>query len=136
MLRTKYLLIGSWNTGVAFLVFVLLQSLFVPPLTDLESVFATYVISLPHSYLMQRLFVWQSDSKVQSEFSKFFVVSFFQLISNLILMQIAIELLKLPAIPSQLIVTGLLVALTYIAMRKWTFEHGKEIKNSVLIESN
>ena len=130
MLPTKYLLVGSWNTGVAFLVFIFLQFHFVPPLTNLESILATYAISLPNSYLMQRSLVWNSKSQVQSEFAKFAFVSFTQLLLNLILIQLATKTFGLPVIPSQFFVVGFLALITFVVMKKWTFVSQKNLVTS------
>lgn len=121
MLRTKYLLIGIWNTGIAFIVFIILQSYFVPPLSNIESILGTYAISLPNSYLMQRNFVWNSKGQVTGEFAKFFVVSFSQLLLNLVLIKIATERLALPVIPSQIFVVGVIFMISFVVMKRWTF---------------
>jgi putative flippase GtrA len=120
--EVKYLAVGAWNTAISWLVFLLVQLLFVPPLTNLESVLITYLVSVANSYGMQRAFVWKSKSKYRTEFPKFIVVSGIQLLLNLLLIRLFVDHMDYPAITTQLVITIFLIGLTYVALKNWTFK--------------
>ena len=121
--QIKFAIVGFWNTLFAWIVFVTIQLLFVPPLTNLKSVLVTYVVSVVNSYGMQRVFVWGSKSQVASEFLKFVLVTFCQLSLNLLLMHFFVDLRGFAPIPSQLLISIFLICLTYLVMKNWTFKN-------------
>ncbi len=129
LLEFKFIFVGLWNTGVAFGAFIFLQTLYVPPMTNLQSVFVTYVVSLPHSYFMQRVFVWNSEAGVRSEFLKFFIVSFMQMVLNLFLIFVATDILEFPALASQILIVGVIVVMTFFIMKSWTFRNSRSASN-------
>jgi putative flippase GtrA len=118
----KYVLVGFWNTFIAWIIFVIIQIFFVPPISNTGSVLISYVISMFNSYAMQRTFVWKSSSKVRTELPKFITVSAAQLLLNILLIRLFVDYLKYPAIATQFIVTIFLIGLTYIALKSWTFK--------------
>jgi putative flippase GtrA len=118
----KYVLVGFWNTFIAWIIFVIIQIFFVPPISNTGSVLISYVISMFNSYAMQRAFVWKSSSKVRTELPKFITVSAVQLLLNVLLIRLFVDYLRYPAIATQFIVTIFLIGLTYIALKSWTFK--------------
>ena len=120
--KARFLIVGFWNTVVAWAIFILLQKFFVPPLTNQTSIVATYFFSVLNSYVMQRIFVWESLHRVQMELPKFLIVSMIHLLLNLLLIRFFVDYLNYPVFATQFAVTIFLIGLTYLLLKNWTFK--------------
>ena len=75
-----------------------------------------------NSYIMQRTFVWKSSANVKAEFSKFFTVFIGQFFANLVLLYVLVDNFMLPPLWTQYVLGGVLILLTYISHKHWTFK--------------
>lgn len=117
----RYIIVGAWNTIFGFLVITILKLTAMPPLNTITAVTIASVLSVVQSYVMQRKFVWRSSSEIYNEFPKFIVIAIFQYIVGLLLIIYFVDHRKFPLLPTQLIVSLTLVAITFVLMRSWTF---------------
>ena len=117
----RYILIGFWNTIFAFAVLVILKFTTMPPLNTIEVVTITSLISIIQSYIMQRKFVWKSNSEIRKEFPKFIVIAGGQNISSILLIIYFVNYKKFPLLPAQFVITLMLFGITFLFMRSWTF---------------
>ena len=120
--KARFLIVGFWNTVVAWAIFILLQKFFVPPLTNQTSIVATYLLSVLNSYVMQRIFVWESLHRVRMELPKFLIVSMIHLLLNLLLIRFFVDYMDYPIFATQFAVTIFLLGLTYLLLKNWTFK--------------
>ena len=120
--NSRFVIVGFWNTFVAWVIFIVLQQFFVPPLTNQTSIVATYFLSVFNSYIMQRIFVWESLHRVRTELPKFLIVSIIQLLLNLLLMRLFVDHMDYPVFATQFAVTIFLIGLTYVLLKNWTFK--------------
>jgi len=120
-LQVRYLVIGLWNTFVGYALFTFF--IYVLPISEylLALTLATLLSGL-NSYLMQRIFVWQSSAKVKSEFTKFFTVFIGQFLANLFLLYVLVDHFNFPPLWTQYVLGALLILLTYITHKHWTFK--------------
>ena len=120
--KSRFVIVGSWNTLVAWVIFIVLQKFFVPPLTNQISIVATYFFSVLNSYVMQRIFVWESLHRVRKELPKFLIVSMIHLLLNLLLIRFFVDYMDYPIFATQFAVTIFLLGLTYLLLKNWTFK--------------
>ncbi len=120
--KSRFVIVGFWNTLVAWVIFIVLQKFFVPPLTNQTSIVATYLFSVLNSYVMQRIFVWESLHRVRAELPKFLIVNIIHLFLNLLFMRLFVDYMDYPVFASQFVVTILLIGLTYFLLKNWTFK--------------
>lgn len=120
--KTRFLIVGFWNTLVAWVIFIVLQKFFVPPLTNQTSIVATYFFSVFNSYFMQRIFVWESLHRVRMELPKFLIVSIIQLLLNLLLIRLFVDYMDYPVFATQFAVTIFLIGSMYVLLKNWTFK--------------
>ena len=120
-LEVRYIIVGLWNTFVGFALFTLFIFLFPISRYLLALTLATVLAGL-NSYIMQRTFVWQSSANVKAEFSKFFTVFIGQFLANLVLLYVLVDYFKLPPLWTQYVLGAVLILLTYISHKHWTFK--------------
>ena len=120
-LEVRYIIVGIWNTFVGFGLFTLFIFIF-PISRYLLALTLATILSGANSYLMQRTFVWQSSANVKAEFSKFFTVFIGQFFANLVLLYVLVDHFKLPPLWTQYVLGAILILLTYISHKHWTFK--------------
>ena len=120
-LEVRYIIVGLWNTFVGFALFTLFIFLF-PISRYLLALTLATVLAGVNSYIMQRTFVWQSSANVKAEFSKFFTVFIGQFLANLVLLYVLVDHFKLPPLWTQYVLGAVLILLTYISHKHWTFK--------------
>lgn len=120
-LQVRYVIVGLWNTFVGFALFTLFIFLF-PISRYLLALTLATVLAGVNSYIMQRTFVWQSSANVKAEFSKFFTVFIGQFLANLVLLYVLVDYFKLPPLWTQYVLGAVLILLTYISHKHWTFK--------------
>ena len=117
----RYIIIGGWNTIFGFISLVVLKFTVMPPLNTVTAVTIASALSVIQSYVMQRKFVWRSNNEIHKEFPKFIVIAISQYFVGLLLIIYFVDHRKYPLLPTQLIVSLTLVAITFVLMRSWTF---------------
>jgi len=120
-LQIRYIIVGIWNTFVGFALYTLFIFLFPISRYLLALTLATVLAGI-NSYIMQRTFVWKSSANVKAEFSKFFTVFIGQFFANLVLLYVLVDNFMLPPLWTQYVLGGVLILLTYISHKHWTFK--------------
>ena len=121
-LQVRYLVICLWNTFVGYALFTFF--IFVFPISKyLLALTLATLLSGVNSYLMQRTFVWQSIANVRAEFSKFFTVFIGQFLANLVLLYVLVDHFNFHPLWTQYVLGALLILLTYISHKHWTFKN-------------
>ena len=92
-----------------------------PPLNTFGAVTIASAVSVIQSYVMQRKFVWRSKNEIHKEFLRFIFVALVQYVVGLLLVIYFVDHRKLSLLPTQFVVSLLLVAVTFLIMRSWTF---------------
>jgi putative flippase GtrA len=117
----RYVLVGIWNTFFAFLAFAFFATSFENTWSLTQILTVASAIGITQSYATQKKFVWKSKNKISGEFTRFLVVSIAQYFANLLLLQIMIVWFGFPLLPSQLVITAILIALTFVGLKLWVF---------------
>ncbi|WP_100810219.1 GtrA family protein [Microbacterium sp. BR1] len=117
----RYLAVGIYNVGFTLAVFWLLDTF----LGETLGVQAVYWISaglgIINGFIFQRLVVWRSRGMWRRELAKFAVVNLAVSLINSFLLFLTVTLWGLPAFPSQVGITAVLLIATFIVNRQWVF---------------
>lgn len=116
----RYLLVGTYNAGVGYLIFYFINSAFGDALHYLVVLVTSYFFSLTHAYIGQRCIVFRSTAPWWREYLRFFSVNLIGMAGNALLLvafvESGVELMVAQAI-SVLIVT----VLSYFGHRFFSF---------------
>lgn len=120
----KFFIVGGWNTlfGLGLystLVLILGQSHYL--LLGL----LCNVISITQAYLLYKFFVFKTKGNMIAEYLKCYTVYGTSMFLGFILMYVFVDILKIPALYSNFIVTGLLTIVSYLGHRNFTFVNKK-----------
>ena len=120
-LQVRYIIVGIWNTFVGFGLFTLF--IYVLPVSRyLLALTLATILSGVNAYLTQRMYVWQSSAKIKEEASKFFTVFIAQSVANVILLYLLVNYLNLNPLWTQYVIATVLIVLTYLSHKYWTFK--------------
>jgi putative flippase GtrA len=128
--EVRYVVVGIWNTIFAFAVFALIATSFEESWSLVVILTVSSAIGISQSYVTQKKFVWISKNKVSHEFTKFVVVSISQFFANLVLLQIMTVRFGFAVLPSQLLITAILIAITFVGLKLWVFRTKAETPQS------
>lgn len=117
----RYLLVGAWNTLFSYLSFAALYVLFGDRLHYLAVLFISNVLSITNAYAGYKHFVFKTKGNYLREYLRFYVVYAVALLSNYILLPVLVELLKLPPLLAQAVLTAITVASSYFGHRDFSF---------------
>ena len=119
--EARYILAGIWNSLFGIALFASLMHL-------LSNIFnygvilgASYTISIVQSHFIQRKYVWSSNFGYRTELLRFSIVYVGQFAANLVLLAFMVEVLEQEVLPSQIIITGCLIGISFFINKKWTF---------------
>lgn len=118
--RSRYLLVGIWNSLFGISNFLLLSNLF-KSWTDLLVLGLSYLISIVQAHFAQRKFVWQSECPYFSELTRFASAYIAQFLINSGLLVISETLLPLNRELRQGGIVILLTVLFYFVNKKGVF---------------
>ncbi|MEI3866053.1 GtrA family protein [Microbacterium sp. CCNWLW134] len=142
--EVRYLVFGGLNTAFSYLLFSLcllaLHAWSVPGDYAIAITFSWLVSNLT-SFLLQRRFVFRGTGRPVREFIKFTSVTFGSFLANLGLSWFSAEVLGFDSatekLVSQLVVTVVLVVITYVLHRSFSFRKtGAEPAGMVAVEED
>jgi putative flippase GtrA len=123
--KVRYLLAGCWNTLFGYSVFVGLYYLLTPyAFHYIIVLLLSQVITITSAFLVYKFFVFKSRSNPIYEYLRFVSVYLVGLLLNLGLLVILVDYAKLDAILSQGMATVLIVVLSYVSHRNFSFRVG------------
>lgn len=119
--EVKYVIAGIWNSIFGVVLFATLLHLFEDELSYAITLGFSYPISIVQSHYVQRRFVWESSYSYKKELTRFGAVYLFQFAANLTLLSIAVEILGFPVLISQIVIVAILILISFVINKKWTF---------------
>ena len=119
-LNSRYLIIGVWNTCFGVGNFLLISYAFTK-LSDLLILAISYFISIVQAHFSQRKYVWKSKSPYLKELFKFSTIYLVQYPINALFLVIFCQKLGMSRELGQLIITVMLVFLTFFLNRFFVF---------------
>lgn len=122
----RYLVVGGYNVLFTLAVFWVLDHFFASQLGVQGVYWISAVLGIINGFIWQRLFVWRSRNRWHLEFLRFLVMNLATSVVNSLLLLLTVQIGGLPAFPSQVVITGVLVIASYIVARTWVFRGGPE----------
>ena len=124
--EVRYLIIGIWNTFFAMLTFMITLALFENVCKVWQILTISSAIGISQSFATQRKFVWRSANNARNEFLKFFAISTLQYLANLVSLQILTQRWGWPVLISQVVLTSILIGITFVVLKLWVFSSNSE----------
>ena len=118
----RYMLVGGFNVGFTLAGFWILNREFSASIGVQAVYWISALLGIANGFVWQRVFVWRSGNRWHHEFAKFLVLNLSVSATNSLLLYVAVSLLQLEAFPSQVVITGALVVLTFLLTRGWVFK--------------
>ena len=88
--KYRFVSVGAWNTLVGYLLFLATNATlgrYVPAVVVLV---ASYCVSLPHAFIMQRYCVFRTRAPWRTQFARFATANSFIFFANLVFLPVAI----------------------------------------------
>jgi len=134
----KFGLVGVLNTGVQFIVFVVLYRLFHVPMILASGL--GYLAGIANSYLINRVWTFQvAEKKQMGEFLKFFAVNLVAMAVNLGTLKLLVSQFGMLEELAQIFAIGSSLVINFAGNKWWTFRGNKEesaMSNSSLIQED
>lgn len=122
----RFVLVGGINTVFGFGVFALLQSTLGTVVHYLVVLVVAQVIAVLEAYVLQRYVVFRARGRWWRDlvrFSSVYVVAF---LINAAALPLLVEVLHMPVIPAQAVVTAAVALGTFVVHRNFTFRHSRK----------
>lgn len=140
--EVRYLVVGGLNTAFSYglfsAAFLVLHGWAVPGDYAIAITFSWLVSNLT-SFILQRRFVFTGTNRWLWEFVKFTSVTFGSFLANLALSWFSASVLGFDSavekLVSQLVVTAVLVVITYVLHRTFSFRGGSQPAGIVAVET-
>lgn len=116
----RYVLIGVYNAAAGFLIFYLVNFVLGHALHYLAILFLSYVVSITHAYIGQRLIVFRSTAHWFREYLRFFGVNLFAMGANALLLIIFVGC-GIELILAQAVSVVLVTVLSYFGHQHFSF---------------
>jgi putative flippase GtrA len=119
--KSRFFIIGLWNTFFSIVLFYLLLRSF--PFWNYQFLLLySFVVSTIQSHFMQRFFVWQSKDRYISELLRFFFNTIVLYIVNALLLPLIIIVSGLGVFYSQVLITFFLAIFSYYLQKLFVFK--------------
>lgn len=119
--RIRYLIVGGWNTVFGVVLFVVLQVLLQEVLPYPVVLLIAQVIAILQAHWSQRTLVWRTRGAFWSELTRFSAVYAGSYLANLALLAALVEIAGWSVIPAQILAGSVMLVVTYLVNRAWTF---------------
>lgn len=119
--EVKYVLAGIWNSVFGIALFASLLYLLSSRTSYLVILCISYIVSIFQAHFVQRKYVWNSSYGYRKELMRFGLVYVGQFTANLGLLTFMVEGLEQEVLPSQILITGFLIGVSFLINKKWTF---------------
>ncbi len=133
-LKARFVLVGIWNTVFGYLVFYLLDSLFMLIFTPryisyMSAMILGYVISIINAYIFHKYITFKSSVKgrgIVAEFLRFFMTYSFALVLSLLLLPFLVEVFHIEPKISGAVVILVCTLTSYIGHSRFSFRQAAD----------
>jgi putative flippase GtrA len=119
-----YVIVGAWNTLFGYGVFALLYYLLHDRAHVDVILVISYALSIANAYIGYRFVVFRSTGSMKRELPRFTAVYLVTLAANLVVLPVALRLLPWNAYVVQGLFTFVIVALSYLGHKHFSFRSG------------
>ncbi len=119
--KTKYLIVGAWNTFFGVSCFLVLNLFLKQTVHYIGILTVSYIISITNNFLSYKFFVFKSKGNYLREYLKFYVVYASTFLINIVLMAAFKEVFKMSTQVSFLVTFALVTMVSYLGHKRYTF---------------
>jgi len=119
--RVAFILVGGTNTVVGALWFIAFQLLLQPIAGYMAVLLCAHVAAVLCAFVLYRYFVFRVRGHVLRDLARFEVVNLTALAINAALLPLLVEVVKLPVLASQLIITAGTMVVSFFGHRGFSF---------------
>jgi len=119
--KTKYLLVGSYNTIFGYLIFVSLFHYFSSTINFSLLLALSHIISVTNNFFLYRSLVFKVREKIVRNYLRFHLVYFYVYIINLILLTILVNIMSWNIYLSQGLIIIITTILSYFLNKNYSF---------------
>jgi len=124
--RVLFLLVGGANTAFSTALFAGLIVLFGPGVPSVVSLGIAWIVSLVLVFFVYRRLVFRVTGNGWRDFLRFTSVNVGSLLLNMAALALLADVLGLPPIPTQIVITILVVIFNYVGHRYFSFRRRPE----------
>lgn len=117
--KLRFLLVGGFNTIFSYILFAFMVSIL--GISYKIALIIGYIISTNVSIFTQRYYVFKSFGNLKQEYIKAWEVYMTTMLLNYVFMYIAVDMLNANELISQAVFTIIIVIITYIMHKYYTF---------------
>lgn len=122
----RFVVVGGVNTLFGFGIFALLQSTLGTVVHYLVVLVVAQVIAVLEAYVLQRYVVFQARGRWWRDLLRFSSVYAAAFAVNAVALPLLVEVLHMPVIPAQAVVTAAVALGTFVVHRNFTFRHSRK----------
>ena len=119
--EVAYLVVGGINTAIGLTWFAVVHQVWGQYIGYMGSLFVAYALAILCAFVLHRSLVFRVHGHVLRDLARFTSVNLTALGINAVLLPVCVELVGLPVLPAQVVVTGLTVILSFFAHRSFSF---------------
>lgn len=127
--RVLFLLVGGANTAFSTALFASLVLLFGPEVPAVLSLGIAWIMSLILVFFVYRRLVFRVKGNIWRDFMRFTSVNIGSLLLNMAALAVLADVLGLPPIPVQIVITALVVAFNYVGHKYFSFRRTPESRS-------
>jgi putative flippase GtrA len=120
--KILYLVVGGWNTVFGYLSFMLLYQYLNNKIDATVILTMSYILSITNAFVGYKYFVFKTKGGGLREYFRFYIVYGWAYVANVLLLPLFLNVLKLSAYMSQAIITVMIVMMSYVFHKRFTFK--------------
>ncbi|MEN4938940.1 GtrA family protein [Stenotrophomonas sp. TWI273] len=124
--RVLFLIVGGANTAFSTALFAGLVLLFGPGVPSVTSLVIAWVVSLVLVFFVYRRLVFRVSGHAWRDFARFASVNLGSLMINMAALALLADVLGLPPIPTQILITVVVVIFNYVGHKYFSFRRRPE----------
>lgn len=126
--QLRFLLAGGWNTLFGYLAFLAAHAWLGDRAAGLAALVAAYLVALPHAYVVQRLFVFQSREAWRSQFARFAIANTAVFLANALVLPLAVRIFGWDARVAQALFVSISTVASYLVHKHFSFKQASPIR--------
>lgn len=119
--KTRFLVVGAWNTAVGYLAFVMVHLMFGEMLGPSLTLVLAYCLALPHSFVTQRVFAFQARGPWRSQLARFALANSIIFAANLVFLPVAVSASGADPLVMQAVFVAVSTVLSFLAHKFFSF---------------
>ena len=122
--KVRFAIVGVLNTGVGYLLFVVVQLAFGHFLHEVFVLLCAHVLASAFAFVMHKRFVFKAHGQILIDYLRFQVVYLVPLAINMMVLPISVRVFDINIYLAQAIFTALTVIFSFVGHKYFSFRRG------------